>query len=107
MKNKNSDVANDSNVPVNSALGGADLSNKNLPAKQPNQSKKTNPNKVGFFRRIGNAFKSMISEMKKVSWPSYKTSLSQLGIVLAVVFVFLLVLLGVDSGLGALYKLLV
>ncbi len=57
-------------------------------------------------RGIGRWFKELFSELKKVSWPSFLTVVKQTGVVLLVTLFFLLVLMGVDAGLGALYKLL-
>ena len=41
--------------------------------------------------------KETISELKKVSWPSFKTVLKNTGMVLAVVLIFGLVVFGIDS----------
>ncbi len=57
-------------------------------------------------RGIGRWFKELFSELKKVSWPSFLTVVKQTGVVILVTLFFLLVLMGVDAGLGALYKLL-
>ncbi len=58
-------------------------------------------------KQRGKAIKETFSEIKKVTWPSFGEVVKQTGIVLAVVVVFLLVLIAFDSGLGALYNLLV
>lgn len=41
--------------------------------------------------------KETVSELKKVSWPSFKTVLKNTGMVLAVVLIFGLVIFGIDS----------
>lgn len=41
--------------------------------------------------------KETISELKKVSWPSFKTVLKNTGMVLAVVLIFGLIVFGIDS----------
>ena len=41
--------------------------------------------------------KETVSELKKVSWPSFKTVLKNTGMVLAVVLIFGLVVFGIDS----------
>jgi len=46
------------------------------------------------------------SELKKVTWPSFKTVIKSTGIVLAVVLFFLVCLIGIDSLLGWLYRML-
>lgn len=51
--------------------------------------------------------KEMGSELKKVSYPTFKKTVEQTGIVLSVVIVFTLVLFGIDRLLSFLYELLV
>ena len=58
-------------------------------------------------KQRGKAIKETFSELKKVTWPSFGEVVKQTGIVLAVVLAFLVVLIGFDTGLGALYNLLV
>lgn len=58
-------------------------------------------------RGVGRWFKELFSELKKVTWPSFLTVVKQTGVVLLVTLFFLLVLMGVDAGLGALYDILV
>ena len=57
--------------------------------------------------RIVSYLKEIKSELKKISWPTFAKVLSQLGVVLAVVVVFLVVVGAIDLGLTALLKLLV
>ena len=54
-----------------------------------------------------NRLKEMGSELKKVSYPSFKKTVEQTGIVLSVVVFFALVLFGIDRLLSLLYELLV
>ncbi len=51
--------------------------------------------------------KDTLNEIKKVTWPSFKTVLKQTGIVLAVVVVFALVIFGFDRVLSLGYNALV
>ncbi len=51
--------------------------------------------------------KEIFSELKKVNWPTFKKTCKQTGTVLAVVAVFMLVVLGIDSLLSWLMSLLV
>lgn len=46
--------------------------------------------------RIGHFFKSVFAETKKVTWPSWKKTLSQTGIVIFVVLVFTIIILIFD-----------
>lgn len=66
--------------------------------KAAGQKKKVNP-----IQKI----KEVFSELKKVTWPTFKKVVQQTGIVLAVVFAFFLVIWGIDSLLSYLLKLLV
>lgn len=54
-----------------------------------------------------NRFKEVFSELKKVSWPSFKKTCKQTGTVLVVVGVFMLVILGIDSLLTWIINLIV
>ncbi len=51
--------------------------------------------------------KDTLNEIKKVTWPSFKTVLKQTGIVLAVVVVFALVIFGFDRVLSLGYNALI
>ena len=53
-------------------------------------------NKPGFFKRLGSFFVKSWSELKKVSWPDFKTVLKNTGIVLLVVLFFAVIIFGVD-----------
>jgi preprotein translocase subunit SecE len=56
--------------------------------------------------RFGRKIREVFSELKKVTWPTFKTVVKQTSVVLVVVAAFLVVIFGVDSllslGLGAL-----
>lgn len=64
-------------------------------------------------KKIKRLLKEMISELKKVSWPKWKKSknnpgvVDQTGVVLMVVLFFTLIVSLFDLGLGQLLKLLV
>lgn len=55
-------------------------------------------------RGVGRWFKELFSELKKVTWPSFLTVVKQTGVVLLVTVIFLLVMLGMDTLFGWLYK---
>ncbi|MBR7091450.1 MAG: preprotein translocase subunit SecE [Clostridia bacterium] len=65
------------------------------------KSKKPAKEKKKFGRRTKETF----SELKKVSWPTFKEVVKKTGVVLAVVIFFALVLFGVDRLLSLLYGL--
>ena len=70
----------------------------NAAAKQP--AKKANKNKKpNVFKRMGGKIKEIFSELKKVTWPSFKTVLKQLGCVLVTVVLVLAVIMLMDLGL--------
>lgn len=50
--------------------------------------------------------KETMSELKKVSWPSFGKTMKQTGMVISVVLLFMLVTLGIDSLLSWLLKLI-
>jgi len=58
------------------------------------QQKAKKPN---VFKRLGTFFVKSWSELKKVTWPNFKTVLKNTGIVLLVVLFFALIILGSDS----------
>ena len=57
--------------------------------------------------RIKAWFREIRSELKKISWPSFKKVVAKTGIVLAVVLFFLVVVSAFDSLLALLLRLLV
>ena len=71
-------------------------------SKQTKTQKKAKPEKQKRSR-----VKETVSELKKVSWPSFGKACKQTGTVLAVVAVFLLVVLGIDSLLTWIINLIV
>ncbi len=58
------------------------------------QQKAKKPN---LFRRLGSFFAKSWSELKKVSWPTFKTVLKNTGIVLLVVLFFSVIIFGFDT----------
>ena len=68
---------------------------------------KTATKKENIFRRMGKGIKEIISELKKVNWPTFAKVMAETGIVLAVVVFFLLIVFGFDSLLAWLFTLLV
>ena len=66
-----------------------------------NASKSKNK-KPTWFRRMGAKIKETFSELKRVTWPKFTTVLKTTGVVLVVVAAFLLVVTGIDYGLGEL-----
>ncbi|MBQ9729409.1 MAG: preprotein translocase subunit SecE [Clostridia bacterium] len=67
---------------------------------------KTKNKKPNWFRRAGAKIKETFSELKRVSWPKFTTVLKTTGVVLVIVFIFLVAVTGVDSLLSWLLGLL-
>ena len=56
----------------------------------------TKAKKPNFFKRFGSFFVKSWSELKKVTWPNFKTVLKNTGIVLLVVLFFSIIVYGCD-----------
>ena len=65
------------------------------------------PTKVKTQKVKKSRIKEVGSELKKVSFPTFKKTVKQTGIVISVVLLFTLVLMGIDWLLSLLYELLV
>ncbi len=102
-KNRNQMVAGESLV-SNAPLKDAEFDNK--PAVQENKKSKNKDKKAANGSKARRTFKEMFSELKKVSWPTAKKTASMFGIVVVVVFVFLVVISAFDYGIMSLVKLL-
>ena len=76
-------------------------------AKAVKAPKEKNPKKKkpNIFKRIGNYFRDIISEIKKIVWPTPKSTFKNTGIVLIAMVVVGLVIFGLDSGLHYLFGL--
>lgn len=98
---------NKNNVPVAAPVDAkaqkkaAKESKKLAKEKDKKAAKKAKPQAVKRSRA-----KETLSELKKVNWPSFGTVCKNTGMVLAVVLIFGLVLLGINSLLGWLIKLI-
>ncbi len=67
---------------------------------------KTAAKKPNLFKRLGTFFVKSWSELKKVSWPTFRTVLKNTGIVLLVVLFFGIILYGFDTLFGWLVSLM-
>ena len=68
--------------------------------------KKIKNKKPNIFKRMGAKIKEVFSELKRVVWPSFPTVVKTTGVVLVVVFAFLVAVTGVDALLGLLLKVI-
>ncbi len=66
--------------------------------------KKADEKKPNVFKRMGKSiakfFRDIKSEIKKIVWPTPKTTFKNMGIVLLAMLIVGLVVFGLDSGLG-------
>ncbi len=77
---------------------------------QTASAKSSKNKKPNVFVRMGRAikrfFREIFSELKKVSWPGFKKVLTQTGVVITVVIIWLLVIFGFDTLMTFLLNLL-
>ena len=109
-KNKVNSCAktSDSNAGKAVVVSGADkkVATKNTKGKQSKNGKQKKTAKE-FFQGIKAGIKGILSELKKVTWPKFGDALKNTGIVLGVVFIFLVVCLGIDLGLSGIFEAIV
>ena len=94
---------NSNNVTAETNQNALAPTSKNKPAKNKGKVKNKGENGfVRFFKKIGRAFRGMVEELKKVTWPTFATTLKSTGVVLVFVVIFLVVLMAMDAlfGLG-------
>ena len=61
--------------------------------------------KPNIFIRFGRKVKEVVSELKKVTWPSFGKVVKTTGVVLTVVLIFIVIFTGINAGLGELLQL--
>ena len=91
----------DKTVATGDFVGMQETKKQNDVKKEKKKNKKPN-----IFTRFGAKCKDVFSELKKVSWPSFAQVVKQTGIVLAVVFIFMVVIFAFDMGLSGLLGLI-
>lgn len=75
-------------------------------AKDTNSTKEKKEKKVK-ENKLAKGTKATVSELKKVTWPSFGKVVKQTGIVLGVVLFFTVILFGIDRLLSWLFGLLI
>lgn len=75
-------------------------------AKDTNTTKVKKEKKVK-ENKLSTKAKATVSELKKVTWPSFGKVVKQTGIVLGVVLFFTVILFGIDGLLSWLFNLLI
>ena len=98
------------NVQPEVAAVNVDDTNNNAPKakgkKTPSKSEQ-GKKKESFFKRLGAWFRSLFSELKKVTWPTPKDVAKNTSVVVVVVVVFFILLFAIDYVLAGLLSLLV
>ena len=87
---KSDEVLSEVKVKKNKKSSDADISTKNNKKNVKTKKRKDSKPKRNYGKEV-------ISELKKVNWPSFKNACKQTGTVLAVVSVFMLAVLGIDT----------
>ena len=80
-------------------------SEKPAPSKSDKTKVKTNK-KPNIFKRMWRKLREVFGELKKVTWPTFRKSVGQTGVVLVVVLFFIIIIGAANAGFLALYKLL-
>ena len=100
-KNKTNLATEEMKVEAEPAVAAAKASTKvKKEAKQPKKAKKEKKH------LIKKKTKETVSELKKVTWPTFAHVVKKTGVVLVVVIVFAVLLFGIDSFFGFLFGLL-
>ena len=79
---------------------------KNKDNKDKKVDKKGKKEKVKEKGKLARKARETTSELKKVTWPTFKDVVKRTGVVLAVVVIFAVILFGIDSLFGFLFELL-
>ena len=78
-------------------------------AKKKETKKKESQKKPNVFKRMGKSisryFRDVISEIKKILWPTPKATFKSTGVVLITMLIVGLIIFGLDTGLHALFGL--
>lgn len=82
------------------------LANGTTEVKKKDKQKNVKKAKANNQKPKRSRLKETMSELKKVSWPSFGKTMKQTGMVITVVILFMLVTLGIDSLLSWLLKLI-
>ena len=69
-------------------------------------NQKSDAKKPNIFVRMGRKLKETISELKRVTWPTFPKVVKTTCVVLVVVLVFAVVITGINSGLQALFEVI-
>ena len=82
-----SDMENKDTAQAAAEAAQPDKTGKADAAKKDKSAKKAKDKKPGFFDRLKRWFREMKSELKKVSWPSAKATMKNVGVVIVCVII--------------------
>jgi preprotein translocase subunit SecE len=89
-------IDDDDDEPV--GRGGTAVRERTANADSPKAKKDVR--RTGFFGRIGNFFREVVSELRKVIWPTRKDLLTYTAVVIVFVTVMTTIVAGLDFGFG-------
>lgn len=84
----------------------ADKRKEEVKAVKENKDAKVKKEKKPKENKLGKKTREIASELKKVTWPSFRDVVKKTGVVLAVVLIFAVVIFGIDVLLSVLLDLL-
>lgn len=84
-----------------------DEEKKTVAPKKAESNKKSKEKKPGFFARLKKSWKLSFGEMKKVHWPNRQEIKTYTGVVLVTVAIITVLIWIVDSGITALFSLII
>ena len=82
------------------------LEQKQEKTKRREKQKARRKDRPNIFVRFWLKIREVISELRKVIWPTFPRAVTQTGVVLGFVVVFSIIIFGMDMGLGQLFQLL-
>ena len=88
-------------------MSNKQVEDKKTAAPKKADTKKAKEKKPGFFARIKKSWKLAFGEMKKVHWPTRQEVTTFTGVVLVTVAIITVLIWIVDSGITALFSLIV
>eukprot|EP00826_Nyctotherus_ovalis_P018793 TRINITY_DN1567_c0_g1_i3.p3 TRINITY_DN1567_c0_g1~~TRINITY_DN1567_c0_g1_i3.p3 ORF type:complete len:124 (-),score=0.57 TRINITY_DN1567_c0_g1_i3:1291-1662(-) len=80
-------------------LNATAKANKEKAGKTNATAKANKEKKLSFFNKIAKFFRDCVGEIKKITWPTPKSTFKNMGIVLAVIIVIGLFVFALDMGL--------
>lgn len=80
---------------------------KNTKANKIAKAKKNNKKRENVFKRIGHFFKEVVSELRKVTWPTRKTLIAYTIAVIIFVVIMMILVYFLDLGATSMFDFLI